>query len=242
MVTKTWSNIHSVYEQSSTTFKKRSRSKAEYYAEKGGKVFHKTRHWKNERILNEARALILLAKTKIPVPRYIRSGKNPDGTMFLEMSGEDGIELSEVGQTCHMPGTVGHSSSGECDMCKGIAQANAKVFIETVLLPELAQLRSDTTGLEGFVIPPAWMLETDTREHWEPVTFPHPVLLFIHGDLGPSNLLMDPRTLTVNCVIDWKNSGFFLPQFQKWEVNDESYYALFRDWQTHHELASSITP
>ncbi|KAF2241787.1 hypothetical protein BU26DRAFT_410664, partial [Trematosphaeria pertusa] len=204
------------YELSPTTFKKSSRPKEKYDAVKGGDVFYRTRHWKTERILNEARALLLLAKTKIPVPKLIQCGDNDDGTTFLEMSREDGIELSEVGKACHMPGTVEHSHVGECENCKAIAQASAKDFIRSILLPELANLTSDTTGLDGFVIPPAWMLETDTRSKWEPMTFSEPVLIFIHGDLGPSNLLMDPKTLTVKCVIDWEHSGYFLPEFQKW--------------------------
>ncbi|KAL8734797.1 MAG: hypothetical protein Q9181_003041 [Wetmoreana brouardii] len=189
MATETWSNINSGYELSPTTFTKRSRTKAEYYAQPGGHIFYETRHWKNERISNEARALIILAETRIPTPRYIRSGENSDGTMFLE----------------------------------------------------LAQLRSSTTGLDGFVMPPAWMLETDTRKHWKPVTFPDATLMFIHGDLGPSNLLMDPKTLKVKCVIDWENSGFFPSQFQKWEVDEVRYYNLYRGREEHLQLASSIT-
>ena len=242
MATITSCTIHSVYELSPTTFKKRSRTQAEYYAQKGGEIFYRTRPWKNERIRNEARALILLADTKIPTPRYIRSGENADGTTFLEMSREDGIELSEVGQSCHMPGTAeGHSFSGECNLCKEIAQVNAKNFIETILLPELAQLRARTTGLEGFVIPPAWMLETDTRDHWEPLTLSSEEFIFIHGDLGPSNLLIDPETLAVKCVIDWEHSGYFPPQFQKYEVDRACYYNLYTDQEAHREPASRIT-
>ncbi|KAI9675961.1 MAG: hypothetical protein M1829_003199 [Trizodia sp. TS-e1964] len=173
MATKTWSTVYLVYELSATTFKKRSRTKAEYSTCTGGEIFYKTRHSDS---------------TVHPV------WHDTDGAMFLEMSREDGIELAEVGQSCHMLGTVDHSSSGECNMCKNIAQANARIFIENVVLPELAKLRSRTTGLEGFVMPPAWMLDTNTRDHWEPVTSSHKEFKFTHGDLGPSNLLMDPKT------------------------------------------------
>ena len=113
-----------------------------------------------------------------------------------------------------MLGIVGHSSSGECNMCRNIAQANARIFIEHLVLPELAQLSSNATGLEGFVMPPAWMLDTNTRDHCEePVTSSCEEFKFTHGDLGPSNLLMDSKTLMVKCLIDWEHSGYFLPQF-----------------------------
>lgn len=126
--------------------------------------------------------------------------------MFLEMSRIDGIDLSEVGKECRKPAGVRHNYGGECDKCMNIAKANAEHFIQTVLLPELAKLRSDTRGLDGFVLPPAWMLEYDTRSHWDVKTSSYEEFVFTHGDLGPDNLRMDPNTLTVKCVIDWEHS------------------------------------
>jgi serine/threonine protein kinase len=243
MATKSWTTIHSGYELSPYTFKKRSRTATEYYAQPCGDVWFNTRHWKTERIINEAKALKLLAKrTRIPIPQFIRYGQNDNESMFLEISRVDGIDLSEAGKECRKPGGVRHNSGGECNKCMDIAKANAKHFIQTVLLPELAKLRSNETGLDGFVLPPAWMLEYDTRSHWDTKTSSYQEFVFTHGDLGPDNLRMDPNTLTVKCVIDWEHSGYFPPEFQKWSVDDGAYHALYEDHQTICELARSIEP
>ncbi|KAL8701651.1 MAG: hypothetical protein Q9201_004783 [Fulgogasparrea decipioides] len=243
MPTQQTSTVHSVYELSSTTFKKRSRTFSEYSTVPGGDVFFNTRHWKTERIVNEARALKLLAEqTRIPIPRLIQCGQNPDGSMFLEMSREDGIPLSEVDEECRKPGGVRHNSGGKCNACMDIAKANAAHFIRTILHPELAKLRSNTTGLNGFVLPPAWILEYDIRSQWDSKTSSKEEFIFIHGDLGPDNLFMDPSTLTVKCVIDWENSGYFPQQFQKWAVDYTAYHALYMDHLTISALVGSIEP
>lgn len=183
MATKSWTTIHSGYEFSPFTFKKRSRTATEYYAQPCGDVWFNTRHWKTERIINEAKALKLLAeRTRIPIPQFIRYGQKDDGSMFLETSRVDGIDLSEAGKECRKPGGVRHNSVGECNKCMDIAKANAEHFIQTVFLPELAKLRSNITGLDGFVLPPAWMLEYDTRSHWNTKTSSYKEFVFTHGD------------------------------------------------------------
>ncbi|PMD12917.1 hypothetical protein NA56DRAFT_449748 [Hyaloscypha hepaticicola] len=243
MTTLSYTTIHSGYKLSPCTFEKRSRTAAEYSTQPCGDVWFKTRHWKTERIVNEAKALQLLAeRTRIPIPKFIQCGQNDDGSMFLEMSRVDGIDLSEVGKKCQEPGGMRHNASGKCNECKNIAKANAEHFIQTILLPELAKLRSNRTGLDGFVLPPAWMLEYDTRSHWDVKTSSREEFVFIHGDLGPDNLRIDPDTLTVKCVIDWEHSGYFPSGFQKWSVDDSDYHALYEDHQTICELAKSIEP
>ncbi|PMD66308.1 uncharacterized protein K444DRAFT_607732 [Hyaloscypha bicolor E] len=166
MATESYTTIHSGYKLTPYTFEKRSRTAAEYHAQRHGDVWFNTRPWKTERIINEAKALELLAKrTRIPIPQFIRCGQNDDGSMFLTMSRVDGIDLSEVGKECQKPGGVKYNDGGECNKCMNIAKANASHFIQTILLPELAKLRSNKTGLDGFVLPPAWMPEYDTRLH-----------------------------------------------------------------------------
>jgi len=162
--------------------------------------------------------------------------------MFLEMSRVDGIDLSEVGKECQKPGSVRHNDGGKCDKCMNIAKANTEHFIQTILLPELAKLCSNKTGLEGFVLPLAWILEYDTRSRWDVKTSSYNEFVFTHGDLGPANMRMDPYTLTVKCVVDWEYSGYFPPEFQKWAVDNSAYYALYEDHQTICELARSIEP
>ena len=57
-----YTTIHSGYKLSPYTFEKRSRTAAEYYAQPCGDVWFNARHWKTERIVNEAKALKLLAE------------------------------------------------------------------------------------------------------------------------------------------------------------------------------------
>lgn len=217
MATESYSNINSVYTISPNTFKKRSSTLAEYLTEPRGQIFFDARPWKTERITNEAKALQLLAeRTKIPIPQLIRYGQKNDGSMFLEMSRVDGVDLLSVASECRKPRGVRHNNGGACNKCLEIAQANAMHFIQTVLLIELAKLRSNATGLDGFVIPPPWVVESvDTRPHWEVKTSLDEEFVFIHGDLNPGNLIMDPDTLTVKSVVDWEHSGYFPPGFQR---------------------------
>ena len=179
MTTLSYTTIHSGYKLSAYRFQKRSRTSAEYTAQPFRDAWFKTRHWKTERIFNVAKALQLLAdRTRIPISKFIQCGQNDDGSMFLEMSRVDGIDLSEVGKKCQEPGGMRHNDSGKYSECKNIAKANA----------ELAKLRSNRTGLDGFVLPPAWMLEYDTRSHWDVKTSSRKEVVFIDGYLGPDNL------------------------------------------------------
>ena len=116
-------------------------------------------------------------------------------------------------------------------------------FIQTVLLPVLAKLRSNETGLDGFVLPPPWVVESvDTRPYWEVKTSLDKEFVFTHGDLNPSNLIIDPDTLKVKAVVDWEHSGYFPPGFQKWSLDMDAYYALFEDRQAILELIKTIEP
>lgn len=39
-------------------------------------------------------------------------------------------------------------------------------------------------------------------------------LVFCHNDLSTNNIIVDPKTLKINAVIDWEYAGFFLPEFE----------------------------
>jgi hypothetical protein len=56
-----------------------------------------------------------------------------------------------------------HSYGGPCNNCEMIAKANAQRFFEERMLSQLATLKSDTTGLNGFVLPPRPILEHDKK-------------------------------------------------------------------------------
>jgi len=56
-----------------------------------------------------------------------------------------------------------NSYGGPCNNCEMIAKAKAWRFFEEKMFPQLATLKSDTTGLNGFVLPPRPILEYDKR-------------------------------------------------------------------------------
>jgi hypothetical protein len=119
-----------------------------------------SRLYNNERVLNYAAALQLISKrTTIPVPRLISFGSNDDGTAWIETERvHGGVWLDVVRDQCRMPTGKKHVEDGnECDECDRIARANARRFIADEVLPQLNSLTSDTTGLDGVVIPSVWV-------------------------------------------------------------------------------------
>lgn len=94
--------------------------------------------------------------------------------------------------------------------------------MNTVFFPQLEKLKSHTRGLDGFVMPPSWLLP-DFDAPWKgnikafstlPLT--EPEYVFQHGDLGANNIIMDTKTLKVNGVIDWEFAGFYPPGMERW--------------------------
>ena len=149
--------------------------------------------------------------------------------MFLEMSRVDGIDLSKVGKECQKLGSVRHNDGGEYNKYKNIAKANAEYFIQTILLPELAKLRSNKTGLDGFVLPPAQILEYNTQLRQDVKTSLYKEFVFTYSNVCPDNLTIDLYTLTVKQVVNQEYSGYFPPGFQKWSVDNSAYYTLYKD-------------
>ena len=183
-----------------------------------------SRLYNKERMLNHAAALQLIStKTAIPVPKLIGSGENPDGTAWLETERtHGGIWLDLVGETCRMPPSKQHTE-GECEECAQTAQANASRYIQNEILPQLNALRSDTTGLNGVVIPPLWIMDYDPETFWTPKTDLEQKYVFCHGNLHAHSILMHAETLHVMKVVDWDNAGFFPAEFQHWTVTRLGY-------------------
>lgn len=186
--------------------------------------------WQEERLQNEAAALALIAeRTTIPVPRVLSCGRNEDGLAYLEMERLNGIPCYQVGNKCRMPKDRAHNDSGQCSACQDIAMANADRFVVNEILPQLNALRSSTTGLNGFVIPPPWVLEYDRRSRWIPKTSDKMDYVFCHGDLTGHNIMVHPQTLEVLVVYDWEHAGYFPPDFQLWRCSRDEYFDLYRD-------------
>jgi hypothetical protein len=123
-----------------------------------------TRPWVKERLFHEAAALNFITEyTTIPVAKVIRYGVRDGGVPYLELERIPGTECHMVGKECRMPRKPGHEPKGRCSTCQQIATANAELFIWEVVLPQLKGLRSNTTGLNGFVMPPVWALNHDKK-------------------------------------------------------------------------------
>jgi len=202
--------------------------------------------WFKERFQNEAAALQLLrSQTKIPVPSLRSWGVDSEGLLFLETDLVTGVQLERAGDECRMPNL--HSLNGEktgrkCDQCAGLAQKNFNQFVEEKLLPELRSLKSSTTGLDGLVIPPTWILGSVDRPSWRPKTSDKEEYVMNHGDLGPHNVMMNLETLEVVSIIDWEYSGYFPLEFQKWGATREGHFAHFKEKDLARELVATIDP
>jgi serine/threonine protein kinase len=224
-----WYSPHVRYLKTPTSFIKRTRLHSERQRLKNGS-FITPRKWDEERFHNEVAALRLVAdNTTIPVPRVISAGKDENGMPYLETEYIEGVVLWGIEDQCWMPDGERHVEEGACETCGGIARANAERFITQDVLPQLSKLRSTTTGLNGFAIPPPWVLEYDQRQQWKPKTSDSASYVFCHGDLAAHNIMIDPKTLQVVCIFDWEHAGYFPPEFQVWFPDRESYHGYFRD-------------
>jgi tRNA A-37 threonylcarbamoyl transferase component Bud32 len=216
------------YIRTPTTFIKRELLDQERRRRKDGSIIF--RPWNEERLRNEAAALQLIAEeTTIPVPKLIGIGKDDNGLAYLETEFLPGIILERIRDQCRMDKGKSHVSDGPCEECGRIAQGNARRMIDEKVLPQLAMLQSSTTGLNGFVLPPPWILEHDERLHWQPKRAKLAAYIFCHGDLAAHNIMMDPNSLEVVAFLDWENAGYFPPEFQVFFVDRESYWDYFRD-------------
>lgn len=197
--------------------------------------------WPEQRIRNEATALrFIKEETTIPVPAVIDVGNGPNG-FFVTTEFIDGIPLANIGDKCQMPSLSDHQPTN-CPACKKIATANAKTFVEEVVLPQLSKLTSNTTGFNGFVNPPPWVTEIDRREIWQTKTSTIPVFVFCHGDLGPFNILCDPNSLEVLCLFDFENAGYFPREFlTQWAVERSGYYNLYKTMYEHPARLEKLT-
>ncbi|KAG7284789.1 hypothetical protein NEMBOFW57_009401 [Staphylotrichum longicolle] len=193
-----------------------------------------SRLYNKERILNYAAALQLISKrTTIPVPKLIDFGENDDGTAWIETERtHGGVWLDVVRDQCRMPPGKKHVDDGnECDECDRIARANARRFITQEVIPQLNSLTSDTTGLDGLVIPPLWVMFHDKTAFWPPKrsTSGQQEYVFCHGNLHGHSMLMHAETLHVLKIVDWEDAGYFPPEFQVWSVERKDYEALYED-------------
>ncbi len=108
-------------------------------------------------------------------------------------------------------------------------------------MPQLKALRSDTTGLNGIVIPMPWITEFDRRAAWESKKSKEKSNVFCHGDGGPQNIMCDPVTLMPRWVVDWENAGYYPEEFaDQWCMDMAGYIDMYRDEEKIASLVSLL--
>jgi hypothetical protein len=104
-----------------------------------------------------------------------------------------------------------HLTDGPCEDCWEIAYSPANKFVRETVLPQLRSLKSITTGLNGFVLPPPWVLEHDKRTEWPSKLSSTDEYVFSHIDLTANNIVLGSQTLEVKTLFDREDSGYFPP-------------------------------
>ncbi|KAF1963625.1 hypothetical protein CC80DRAFT_394835, partial [Byssothecium circinans] len=175
--------------------------------------------WIKQRFAVEAAALRLLREqTNIPAPRLLAFDEDVNGLCYLVTEIVPGSVPGDMAAAeCRMPHVHRPAQRNvPCAACDGIVRANADQFVRQVVLPQLSSLRSKTTGLDGFVIPPRWVYENDERVSWPVLSSPEYDFVFCHNDLVIHNMLFSLETLEVLALLDMEECGYFPPEIQQW--------------------------
>ncbi|MCJ1425040.1 hypothetical protein MMC29_002928 [Sticta canariensis] len=190
--------------------------------------------WLAKRFSNEVAAYQLLKeKTSIPVPRVISSGLDVHGCLYTEMElVPSSVQASVAASVCRMPKQHDMTTvTGPCSYCRDIVRQNVERFVQDKVLPQLRNRKSNTTGLNGCVIPPRWVMEADNRDYWPVKTSSRMNYSFVLHDLTEPNILVDYRTLEVLALIDVEESGYFQPEMQQWQVTREAQFELYENME-----------
>ena len=147
----------------------------------------------NERLLNEAAAMQFVSEhTRIPVP-VLHCAFTDDNAVYLVMEYVEGVNMADLTE----------------DEKHVVKQELAKH------LESLHNLRSCTLGgVSGLTIPPFRVLDKTFRDDWDLRPSETEEYVFCHNDLSQHNIIVDPKSLKINAIIDWEYAGFFPKHFE----------------------------
>ncbi|KAF2786331.1 hypothetical protein K505DRAFT_368323 [Melanomma pulvis-pyrius CBS 109.77] len=189
--------------------------------------------WSSHRLQNEAAALELVRKyTSIPVPLAHSCQRDERGAMRLVLQRINGITASEVADQCRKPQGRSHVDGGRCSECEEIVAEKVNTFIEGTVIPELQRLTSSRIGLNDFVLPSPRIEQYDCRDIWAPKQSSVPDnYVLCHGELSRTNIMVNPITLDVICIVDWETAGYFPAELERplWKLNYAEYMQTFED-------------
>lgn len=100
-----------------------------------------------------------------------------------------------------------------CSMAQ-LSSDDDKKAVHTELDQYLAMLKGITSkqigGPTGIVIPPYRVMNSTDRDIWPRYSSQYKEnYVFCHNDLSQENIIVDPDTLKIKAIIDWKYAGFF---------------------------------
>lgn len=113
---------------------------------------------------------------------------------------ETGVELGTIDETL-LPTAVEQVS----------------IQLESTILPQLRQLRRNFMGCPDPnlpVIPPHRLWASKDSRVWPSMAKDTAEYVFCHTDLGTQNILVDPETFKIVCIVDWETVGFFPQEFE----------------------------
>jgi len=146
-----------------------------------------------ERLQNEAAALRFIRRiSNIPVPT-LYGAFEVDDSFVLITEHVDGVSMSDLSD-------------------------NQKSVVRTELEQHLATLRgikSNTIGgPSGIVLPPYRVMRLSDKNEWPRKVSKDGEFVFCHNDLAQHNIIVNPRTLKIQAIIDWEYAGFFPEHFE----------------------------
>lgn len=155
-----------------------------------------------DRLRNEAAALLFVAEhTTIPVPRLLGLWED-DGLVYLKTGlVEAGVELQSLPMSI-LP-----------DAADAVTAQ-----LESSVLPQLRRLRRNFMGSADPalpVMPPRRVWKWKECREWPSMAKDTDEYVFYHTDLDRQNILVDPDTFEIVCIVDWETSGFFP---REWEI------------------------
>lgn len=163
------------------------------------------------RLRNEAAALQFIRKhTSIPVPQVLGLWEE-HGLVYLKTRMvHSGIELRSVDKA-RLPTAID----------------TVTAQLESEYLPQLRRLRRNFIGSADpappVVVPHRLWAWKDQRT-WPRLTADTDAYCFVHTDPDRQNILVDPATFRIVCILDWETAGFFPPEWElpKWKVDERS--------------------
>ena len=146
-----------------------------------------------DRLRNEADTLQFIRRiSNIPVPT-LYAAIDIDDSFVVITEYVDGVNMSDL-------------SEDE----KQIVQKEINQHLVT-----LQEIKSDAIGgPSGIVIPPYRVMRHAGNDDWVSKTSDEKEYVFCHNDLSQHNIVVDPRSLKIQAIIDWEYAGFFPKEFE----------------------------